>query len=358
MPSPFEAEIHVLLQEQGDPSGVADELLRRWNLNLLNEDEIFESANFLLHAGLHSRLFRALESALKSQSKMPWGAVVEALGEARVKIDPLEAQALLYGARAQEAELDLARSRKLDDKHSLFRELQARFLAERALKLEARRKELKERIQFLKTGRMFAQEAEALREMEALFPDDQEFARERESFEIRLARDVIARASHSATTPTIDLDWRIEKLEPEGRGSKALIVARAKELIGSRPKLAYDLALALHFMDFNAEAVEVLDLAHPRGPEKADVFQVDWLRLELMLQGRQFLHALDEAARLELAYAGDPETSFSVIYARARALKGLGQDSMAVDLMRSLVKIRPNYKSAHSLLLDWSGGDE
>ena len=48
----------------------------------------------------------------------------------------------------------------------------------------------------------------------------------------------------------------------------------------------------------------------------------------------------------------------AITYARARALKGLGQDDLATDLLRSLVRVRPSYKSAQSLLMDWSGGDE
>jgi len=94
------------------------------------------------------------------------------------------------------------------------------------------------------------------------------------------------------------------------------------------------------------------------GPIRKPSPSADWLRIELMILARKYVDALNEAATLEARYASDPEAAFAITYARARALKGLGQDELATDLLRSLVRVRPSYKSAQSLLMDWSGGDE
>jgi hypothetical protein len=104
-------------------------------------------------------------------------------------------------------------------------------------------------------------------------------------------------------------------------------------------------------MDFHTEAIAVLEKA----PEGA---AADWLRLDLLIAARLFVDALTEAQTLESRYASDPEATFATAYARARALKGLGQTELAIDLMRGLVRVRPGYKSAQSFLMDWSGGDE
>lgn len=104
-------------------------------------------------------------------------------------------------------------------------------------------------------------------------------------------------------------------------------------------------------MDFHSEALTILEKAPPSPT-------VDWQRLDFMLAARLFVDALEESQRLEAAYADDPEAIFAAAYARARALKGLGQTELAIDVMRALVRARPGYKSAQSFLLDWSGGDE
>jgi hypothetical protein len=360
MPSPFEAEIALLMRDHGDASLVADDLLRRWKMNVLDEREQNECAYFLVHAGFHSRLLKVVYRQLQQNGKIPWAALCEALGEMRVTITEIEAMSIVVGARSQNAELELALSRKLEAQHGIFKEVRARFMSERAMQIEARRKELKDKIQYMRVGRMYSQEEKLLKEIQAIFPDDKEYAKERDDLELRWARDVIAKSASPGTMPTSDLRWTIDKLTPEQTTVKGMIVQRAKEVARRRPKMVYDLALSLHFMDFNAEALEMLDAVQPRSeaPIQGRSLEIDWLRLELMLQARQYVNALDEAGRLELAYAGDPDSAFAVVYARARALRGLGQDTMAIELLKSLVKIRPHYKSAQSLLLDWTGGEE
>jgi tetratricopeptide (TPR) repeat protein len=122
------------------------------------------------------------------------------------------------------------------------------------------------------------------------------------------------------------------------------------EIACGKPDLAYDLAMGLQMMDFHSEALQILALASPSPA-------VDWLRLELEVRARRFVTALEEAHRLETLYASDPDAAFAATYARARALYGLGEKQTAIDLLRGLVKIRPHYRSAHSLLLDWAGGE-
>jgi hypothetical protein len=59
---------------------------------------------------------------------------------------------------------------------------------------------------------------------------------------------------------------------------------------------------------------------------------------------------------MEIKYISDPETTFAVSYLRAQALQGLGQHGSALEIMQSIVRVRPNYRSAHSLILEWTEG--
>lgn len=351
MATPLEAEISSLMKEHGDVGLVADDLVRRWERNLLNENEQVDCAQFLVAAGLYSRLFEQVYRLISDGHALPWTQLAEAIGRGRVKIGPKEIRFLIEGAESQDRLVEFLRSRQLDVWDRRFTEKRAQLSGQRALAIEQKKQVLKDKLEFVRNSRMYDEEEKVLAEIQTLFPDEPEFASDRDSFELRFAREVIAKSNHThATDPTQDLVWKIEKLSPEQQTSKGLIVERAKEMAKENPRLAYDLAVCLHFMDFNAEALEVLEGA-PRSPA------ADWLRLELMLRARQFLSALDEASQLEVDYADDPEAVFAVVYARARALWGLGQNLMAIDLLRSLVRIRPQYKSAHSLLMDWTGDE-
>lgn len=350
MATPLEAEISSLMSHLGDLDLVADELVRRWDRNLLDENEQIDCAQFLVSAGLYSRLFEQVLRLLASGHTLPWTQFAEALGRARVKLSNKDVRTLFEGAEEQDQIDAFVRSQQLDIWDRRFAERRAQAQGKRALAIAQKKQALKDRLEFMRNNRMYDEERKVLEEIQVLFPDEPEFKSDRNSFELRWAREVIAKSSTSVTDPTQDLAWKIEKLTPEQQSSKSLIVARAKELAHENPRLAYDLAVCLHFMDFNSEAIDVLAEAE-RSPS------ADWLRLELMIRARQYVNALDEASKLEVDYADDPEAVFAVVYARARALWGLGQNLMAIDLLRSLVRIRPQYKSAHSLLMDWTGGD-
>ena len=169
MPTPFEAEINSLFRDLGDASLVADDLLRRWSLNILSESEQEECALFLMNAGIYSRFFVTVRQALDSSAKLPWAVLIEALGDMRAVITEEQGNAIIAGARAQDAELELARSAKLAKTFPQYKHLRARLLSHRALTLEHRRKDLKDKIQFMRQGRLFEEEAKALRELQAKF---------------------------------------------------------------------------------------------------------------------------------------------------------------------------------------------
>ncbi len=352
MPTPFELEIGALMRDLKDPVAVSQDLLRRWNMGVLSVDEQRDCAQFFNAAGLTQMFFQQMRLMNSDKAQIPWAQFADALGHSRIKPSDIEINAIFEGAKEQSSLSDLVLSHQLDIWSRRFPETRAKIVSLRAEELEAKKQKLKDELEFLKANRLVEEEKRVLREAEALFPADQDLKADRESFDVRWAREVLAKASLELESPEAEeLARRTERLTPEMEAAKIEIVARALEVANEKPDLASEIALSLHFMDFHAEALQVLEKAPP-----SDV--VDWQRLDLMLAARFFVDALEESQRLESVYADDPEAIFAAAYARARALKGLGQLQLAIDVMRALVRARPGYKSAQSFLLDWSGGDE
>ncbi len=346
----IEIEIQSLLNDLGDAGLVADELLRRWERNIYNPQQQFTLAQFLLHCGFYASLFQQIERLLLEERYLPWAQFAEALGRSRILPSSIELKAIAEGLQAQDALDEILLSRQVDRWDPLF--LQRREERRVCIQLEyaAKKISLHERLDYVRSQRMLEEERRILEQLNAIFPGDQEVQKAEAEYQERWARDVVARNTNVMTDVSEEMAIRLTELTPETKSIKELFVKQALRAVESAPQFAYDLALLLAFMDFFMDAVAVLEFA----PSES---RVDWLRLELLLKGRQYLAALDETSRLEVEYAGDPESTFTVVYARARALWGLGQSDMAIDLVRSIVKIRPNYKSAQSLLADWLGGD-
>jgi len=350
VPTPLEAEISSLLKiHDGNASRVAEELAERLERNLFTDDEVKDCFQFLLNAGLLPLFFHQMQKLIARHGRLPWTPFMEALALSKIALEEPFAKALFEGAENQEATTELVLSRALDSAHPGFAERRALVDVAYARKLGDKLQELKDQLAYMRANRMYEQEAAVLDEIQALFPEERSIQAERESNKIRWAREIIAN-SNTTTDPLTDLNFRVDRLTPDQLKSKDLIVARALELAEQSPRLAYDLAISLHMMDLNMEALNVLQNAE-FSPA------AEWLRLELLVRSRQFVNALEEAARLEVDHASDPNAAFTVTYARARALYGLGQTQTAIELMQSLVNIRPHYRSAQSLLREWTGGE-
>jgi hypothetical protein len=352
LPTPFETEIGALLRDLKDPVSVAEDLIRRWNMGVLNVNEQRDCAQFFNAAGLHQNLFQQIRLQTADNAIIPWAQYADAVGLSRIKPSGAELDAIFEGAKEQSCLSELVLSHQLDIWSRKFAETRAKIVRLREEELEAKRLKLKDELEFMRSNRLVEEEGRVLNEVEALFPADVEVKQERESYEMRWAREVLAKATLEFESPQADdLARRADRLTPEQDAAKKLIVSRALSAATESPHLAYELALALHFMDFHTDAINVLAKA-------SSAPSVDWLRLDLLIAARLFVDALDESQRLESAYASDPESTFASAYARARALKGLGQNELAIELMRGIVRVRPGYKSAQSFLMDWSGGDE
>jgi hypothetical protein len=344
-----ENQIHDLLVEHEDTARVAVELVVRWNRNLLSEAEQVDVAQFLLRSGQWPALLSQCEKLLKDAKTLPWTFFTEVILELDLELSENEINALLEGAKAQDSLRCLATVAGAETWGDEIIEMRNAVWAERAQALEQRRSDLRDRLEYARNQRLFEEEERVHAEYEMVFPFDTELKSNKKSFEERRAREVISKGIRHEKTE-IDFEENLAALPADQMAAQEDLIKSVKSRARANPKMAYDLALFLAFMDLPWEALGILRL-HPDSPA------VDWFALDLLLKSHRYLDALDEAGRLEIKYASESETTFAAIYARAQALWGLGQKTMAIDLMRSVVKVRPHYKSAHSLLLAWTGGE-
>ena len=365
----------------GSPDQAADqtarasaELSRRWEKNLFSAAEQVVAARFFLAAKQRPRLLELISQSLGAGRSIPWGALAQALSP--IVPRPAEAEALVAGVEESGAVESFLRSAWPDGWSSSWAD---RFAVERsgfhartALQLEDKRAQLWDAVRFMRANRLFEQESMALQELRAMFPDDAEFASQNQSLQERWAREIIAQSHDQGQRRGLARAGESAREEAEREAPptaeegaiRDIISVQALALARSRPERAVDFSLLLHFMEFESEAIQAIQAtSSPDATAATDALRAkpdpsrDWLRFELLLLARQFVTALDEAARLESLYSDDPDAAFAVAYGRARAFWGLGESAMALELIGGLVAVRPRYRSAQSLLHDWSGGD-
>ena len=198
---------------------------------------------------------------------------------------------------------------------------------------------------FFVHNQLVEEEKKLLASLLKSYPQDPEILTLKSDFDYRWARQVISHHSHH------EQPWEITKTElpPQEITFFKTITQSMLKLSADSPELAHDFAVALLMMGYEEGCLKVLanQTLSPRSY---------WLKAEALLSYQHYVECLDHLSLLEQSLGGDPETIFGVTYLRAQALWGLKQMSAAIELLQTLTAVRPNYRSAMSLLKEWQRG--
>ncbi len=347
----LEMQLHDLFSDLGSLEKVADAISDRWEKNLFSPSEQREAARFLLRHGDFSKLTTQFTRLLNAKQKLPWAEFAKAIELSEVKLTSEEKRALVEGVSEQDAYEEALLIASAVNWDPIFEKKNIDRIAKLAQEMVQKREFIKDKVNYFRSQRMHREEAAALSELRLMFPNDASLPEDQRSADERWAYEVVAQGAMERDLLE-SLNRKISHLTDDQQEMKSVLVADARQQLKEHPKQAYDLALHLHFMEFHLEAIEILE-SSGQPLEEAEL----WLRLELMIKSRKFVEALEETHYLEERFSDQPDSVFAAVYSRSICLWELGQGSLAVDLLKSIVKIRPGYRSAHSLLIAWTGGD-
>lgn len=304
--------------------------------------------HYLLQTGRASTVAAALSEGLKNKLRVPFDIFIQIASDAQLSPSPLVIQAITKGIRKQHAQEEVLGARAWDHFEPKLAEMRERLFEHRRQLQREYKDGLLEKFEFLENQRMYDQAGRVLRRMLELYPEEPKYHALRSRFQEERAREVLSNRRIRARekferTETLPSTSDQEML-------KCFLEEGVKTVMDKRG-VAPSLGIALWFMDDYAGAGEVLRWAEPSSA-------VDWMQAEVMFAGRRFLECLDFVGRLEIKYVSDPETTFAVSYLRAQCLKELGQPGPALETMQSIVRIRPNYRSATQLIHEWQEGND
>lgn len=342
----IEKRAHQLLNDLGDCHLVADKLLSLWeNSDTLTFREVQAIAQFCLQAGAYDQLLKTMIKKLRSRNYIPLYALGELFKISKGQLNKEQALSLLHASNYFKISQDIVQTNAFDSYLPEITKMRQKYQAQQKDQLKKKKQSLINKLELMKAQRLVLEEEHVLNELFLIFPRDTTVQKAQKEHKEKWAREVIGH--HGQRRETKDFLQNLkQKLTPEQESARNDLFSQAISKAKSEPVQAYDLALMFSFMEFHEQAFELLQYA-PDSKSK------DWLQLEELVKARQFLSALEMAERLEIEYANQPETTFSIIYARARCLWNLGRKSTAIELMRSIVKLRPNYRSARALLSAW-----
>lgn len=339
----IELEIQEKLKQGVLPNHLGHQLLLKTEDPHTKPEDIALILNFLAAAGLKNQILQFYFDRLDSSTLFLWGPLLRILPPQGAFLPLIKA--LYKGLKSKKQLVQLIPARHWDPIISNFESKRLNALKDWDEKRRIRKVKLIEKLDFLRQQRLVEQQQEVIDQLQTFFPDDLEVQQIQKHYRQTWARHIIHRNRRPDQDDKIDpLPQNQVSLEEE-QWIQSLVVT-CQEKLNKNPTLSYDLALLFYFLDRPLEALKIMEGQTLTLPMK-------WLELELLLACRRSVDCLDRVTQIEQLQGGDPETTFAVAYIRARAYYQLGQSDKALSFIRSILRIRPTYRSAESLLMEW-----
>jgi tetratricopeptide (TPR) repeat protein len=342
----YENAIRDLLFNAKDSRRVADSLIKRLKAESSNLRERTAFVRFLINGGYFKEVLELYTVWFKEKRRLPLYEFCFLLNASGFKPSSDFLKNIFLGHKHLGEESNFTHFMAWEEHDSQLAEMRRRKLADFIAAEAERKKSLLDRLEYYRVNRMIEEEEKLLNELILYYPNDEGLKKQSQGFHERWARAVIARQ----TIQKFDLRYELPEntYSAEEMTFVKTVLSEMQNILQRQPHMAYDFALAFCFFEIYEPARLILAQAQSN-------YATDWLYAEILLKCRRFAEALDALLQIENKYADDAENSFGVVYARALALEGLGQTGAATELLKSLISIRPGYRSAHTLLLKWGG---
>ncbi|MGE3975891.1 MAG: hypothetical protein AB7F59_15305 [Bdellovibrionales bacterium] len=286
----FEFRLHKLFVEHSDALRVADQVLKDWNNGQLSWRDQESAGFFLIQTGFYRALFEQILKLSKNRQRIPWGSFAEALGRLKVTLTKEDIDDLLLGAAEEEALPSLVRSWALDSLDPRFAKI---------------------RTSLNNSGELSKSRSQP-------------------------------KKSPRVENSSITRQFRRNESSEERERIAQLFLEKAKQT----PQQAYEMAVSLYLMGLSEEALLLLPLCQPED-------SLAWFEIELLIECKKYLEALEKIEYLEKTVKDFTIIEVPVLYLKAFVAKGLKQHALALELIKKVVHLQPDYKSASSILYDW-----
>lgn len=298
---------------------------------------------FLFSAGLHQYLLQHLIECFKKKLPVSWKYLFLLIQKYHLPIDKeILVQVLLQ--KNEDSSL-LADSRCLNTTELIsLREgyLDQSYKQEKQLKIE---KEL----QIAKSQKLLKKEGELIQDLIQQDKKNPLFQQKWREYQYKQAKDVFE--EYKQAHP--EAFYAVQKhTSPEEDQILRKLAEGLSHLADEHsPQIVNDIIVILSSTGYTHLAVKFLE-NHLNSSER------QWMYMELLLEDRQFLKCLNFVEQTFMQTKPNSDTAFALNYARAQAYYGLKEYDKAKKILQNLIALRPQYRSAKTLLSQWQSEEE
>ncbi|MCB9026585.1 MAG: hypothetical protein H6625_09735 [Bdellovibrionaceae bacterium] len=339
----IELSIRNMLNEGNSLAEVAETMLMKSADSHVARKELYQISQFFVLAGLYKDLFRQFPRRFFERELIAWPHFIEILIINKISISNSIIQSIYEGCQETKSIQQLALNKKWITFDIRFQKIRQDLWDKKNKNLEKLRRNLKQKIEFLKNQRLIEDEKKAYLKYKEVFPEDKSIDSVYEDFKERQARELVNKKMEQRKVKEVSFSV-IDSIDANDEIFSEILFKEALKISKENPHFAYNLSVMFTFFDMYNKSLKILEDAN------ADTATM-WLRLELLLLAEDYFKVLNEAEKLESKIdIENADDNFALIYIKAQAYSFLKQQTKAVELLKSILRIRPNYRSAQTLL--------
>ena len=336
--NPLEQKIYSYLQK-----GLSSKQIFK---KIKNYQDIHSVSHFLYIAGLEKTLFELSIARLKKRENISWPYLLKIF--IKYKITPKKelSELLFHNWLKTDQSERLFACEKWGDVSPEFQNMQEVYLEKLEEVNLSEEKKLLEKLYFVQAQNLISEEEEIIEQLIKINPSSEEYQKLKLGLKEKKALLVIKeQKKHSFESEKLQKKPLnlVDRQEPCKKEWLSALFDYAKQ----NPKQTKNLALFLYFCDYPKQAVDLLDTY-------VEKFSDYWFYLDWLLESQQYTRGL---ALVNLIISQHKEAEAHVLpltYLKALFLYHLGKKQSAIEYLRSITEINPDYKSSSYFLEMWS----
>ena len=314
-----------------------------------------EVARFLYLAGFHKTLILYAESKLKRDKPIPLAFVIRTLTDHNIALSKKKIQAFckLWSANKSSVHPSLLSCVELEGISPEWNELKTVYINSlkkhssvlkevRSTETTNKENKLLRDLDFAKTQGFLKEEERIINALLLKHPNNPKYKEYQFELKEKLAQKILKENKEKHSKKNIISDLFV----PEKNKIKDNIYKKVEQIAKKQPKKSKNLSLALYFMQWPDKAFALLK-KYPNNSNDI-YFLLNWL-----IETNQYILGLDYIDKILQSKQEDSEILFLMSYKKAQVLYYLGKKTEAKEYLTDILKIKPDYRSAQSLLQHW-----
>ena len=338
----FEKRIASLLKKGTPASEIAKDAAKLSDAKLSDREE---TGRFLYLAGRHKSLFYFAIESLQSKKPFPWPFLLDVFIQHEITPSPAEAGILFHTWLKDCAGKypALLACRGWDNISLEFEQIRSFLLEELREKNISESVQLLSQLDFVQSQNLIKEEEKIIAQLLEKEPENQKFRELQKNLEEKKAVILIQKKKQSLSQIRFSEEG---KFIPEQKPFKERWFQIISSLADQNPDKAKFLAFFLYFAGWPEKSIKIME---KRISEGANC----WFCLDWLMETRQYAASLELINNLLINKQDDPDALFFLNYIKARALYYLGKKSKGIEHLNAILRVRPDYRGAQSLLDRW-----